>query len=297
MDPLFFLCQEEYGTYSRPLAHFLKSLNASVLLSELAQRRKYHSSRNELISDDRYGDGWFYMTCEKVEERTYLSRKEQDSALKVLIDNDLIEQKNFGVPAKRHFRLKDDKILAIYGLSKNHSNLPISGKLDCPKRTNCIVPNGQTAHIEKEQLKEKVKREKDPPPEVLFFGHYVHMPKTHYDVLIHDHGEKKIAEYIHRINLYCESSGKTYKGYAATIRSWISKDLEKAINKAVTKRSANDQIPKSLNNDLEARIAQGRIEVHISDFELIHKKSIRDNNPDYAKGYKYKDLNGLWVST
>ncbi len=161
MDPLFFLCQEEYGTYSRPLAHFLKSLNASVLLSELVQRRKYHTDKKELINDLRYGNGWFYETCEKVQERTYLSRKEQDAALKLLIDNDLIEQKNFGVPAKRHFRLKDENILAIFGLSKNHSRLSDSDKLDCPKGTNCIVPNGQTAHIYEEQLLKKKQKKQD----------------------------------------------------------------------------------------------------------------------------------------
>jgi hypothetical protein len=154
IDPLFFLYQEDYGTYSRSLAKILKSLTASVILGELAQRRKYHFDRDELISDERYGDGWFYMTQEKMEERTSLSRKEQETALKILVENDLIEQRNFGVPSKRHFRLKDQKILELYGLSKKHSSLSLSDKLDCPKVTNWIVTNGQTAHIDKEQYKE-----------------------------------------------------------------------------------------------------------------------------------------------
>lgn len=165
------------------------------------------------------------------------------------------------------------------------------------KTGGSTLPKQEPPHIIESKVKSK-EREREPPPELLFFGQYVRMPKTHYDVLILDHGEKKIAEYIHRINLYCESSGKTYKGYAATIRSWIAKDLEKALNKTVSARiNANDQIPKSLNNDLEARLAQGRIEVHIDQFDLIQRKATKDNKPDYAKGYRYKDRQGVWVTT
>lgn len=154
IDPLFFLYQEDYGIYSRSMAKHLKSLNAAVFLSEVAQRRQYHKIRNELINDERYGDGWFYMTMEKVEERTSLSRSEQDKAIKILIEAGLIEQKNFGVPSKRHFRLKDQEILETYGLSKKQSSLSKSDKLDCRKPTNCIVENKQTAHIYKEPKEE-----------------------------------------------------------------------------------------------------------------------------------------------
>ena len=51
------------------------------------------------------------------------------------------------------------------------------------------------------------------------------------------------------------------------------------------------------NKLTQALLEKGGIEVHWSDYDLILKKSVRDNNPDYAKGYRYKDLNGVWVKT
>ncbi len=161
------------------------------------------------------------------------------------------------------------------------------------KCTPDMHKNAQLSYIEN-KVEKKVERE---PPPLLFFGQYVRMPKTHHDALIKDHGEKKIAEYIDRVNIYCESSGKSYKGYAATIRTWIAKDTDKQLNAPNTKKTANDQIAKSLNNDLEARLAAGRIEVSSFQYELIQKKSLKDSNPDYAKGYRYKDIQGRWVST
>ena len=136
IDPLFFLYQQDYGIYSRSIAKHLKSLNASVLLSELAQRRQYHTTRDELVSDQRYGEGWFYMTIEKVEDRTSLSRKEQLTAIEILVENGLIEQENFQLGNKRHFRLIDEKILEIYGLLKKDYSLSQKGKPDCPKGAN-----------------------------------------------------------------------------------------------------------------------------------------------------------------
>lgn len=133
-DPLFFLYQDDYGTYSRSMARHLKSVNAAILLSELSQSRKYHSDRGQLISDAKHGEGWFYLTHEKVEERTALGRKEQDTALKILKDHGLIEHINFGMPARRHFILNDDKILEFYKLSRKDYSLPLSGKPVCPFR-------------------------------------------------------------------------------------------------------------------------------------------------------------------
>lgn len=166
-DPLYFLNHKNFGIYSRPLAKALDSLLASVLLSELVEKRHDLMEDNKLYTDQSTGEGWFYYTKEDMEEKTTLSRKEQDSAIKILKDHELIETAIFGLPGKRHFRLNDEKIISIISNSKKHSRMSEMDKLDCPKRTNCDVQNGQTAHnryiknLKKENLSLAQTDEKD----------------------------------------------------------------------------------------------------------------------------------------
>lgn len=150
-DPLAFLDEGNYGVYNRTLA-IKFGLNAAVLLSELVGKRRYH--QNELIHHPSHGPGWFYFTIDHLYERIGLSRKEQETAIKILCDNGLVEIKVFSLPAKRHFRLIDDKILELFSLSKSNSSLSKSYKLASPKVTNRSVQKGQTPHIYNEPKEE-----------------------------------------------------------------------------------------------------------------------------------------------
>jgi len=147
LDHLGFLNQDNFQMYSRVVAKFCKSVNAAIILSDLVAKRKYHTNNNQLASHEKYGHGWFYYTIECCEERTCLTRKEQDSAFSILLKLDLIEICKFGLPQKRFFKIKDIKVLEIFGLSKIDSNLPEKDKLECPKRTNQSDQKGQIAHI------------------------------------------------------------------------------------------------------------------------------------------------------
>lgn len=134
---LSFLNSDSFQIYSRIVAKHCKSVAASIILSELINRYEYHLENDELTSHEKYGEGWFYFTIEKCEERTCLSRKEQDTALKILKENNLISVVCFGLPAKRYFKVNEEECLAVFGFSKKHSSLTEKGKLDCPKRANC----------------------------------------------------------------------------------------------------------------------------------------------------------------
>ena len=149
-NELSFLNQNNFQTYNRSVAKHCKSVNASIMLSELVNRQDMHANNNELASHEKYGEGWFYYTADKAEERTCLSRKEQDTGIKILKKLDLIESVVFGMPGKRYFRLNIDKILEVFGLSKSKSSLSQKAKLDSPKRRNKNCPKGETAHIYKE---------------------------------------------------------------------------------------------------------------------------------------------------
>jgi hypothetical protein len=178
MSPLSFLNQDNYQIYNRQIAKFCESVSAAIMLSELVNRFEYHVARNELSSHPKYGDGWFYLTVDKAEDRTCLSRKEQLSALKILKNLELIESCEFGLPNKRYFKLKENKILQVMGLSKNSSSTPQTDVLDGPERTYQKVPNGRTAHIYKEPNEEhddanekKITRKKKAPKKKIQFDY------------------------------------------------------------------------------------------------------------------------------
>lgn len=218
-DPLSFLNHKNYGIYNRQIAAKF-GLTCAVILAELIEKREYHSSRNELISDSKNGEGWFYHTLDSMQERTGIFRKEQDACLKKLIKENLIEIKVFGLPAKRHFKLNDDKILEFFDLSKKHSSLDEKtnwigqkDKLECPQ--------GQTApyiYNTKEEPKENTQINSQ--EEKCVFGSHVKMKKQEYTELESKISKPVLDDLIEQINDYCASHGKNYKDYAATIRSW-----------------------------------------------------------------------------
>ena len=45
-----------------------------------------------------------------------------------------------------------------------------------------------------------------------------------YKKLVLDYGETTVSEYVEKVENYCRSSGKRYKNYDATIRTWLSRD-------------------------------------------------------------------------
>jgi hypothetical protein len=151
---LSFLNQDSYQLYNRHIARYCQSINAAVMLAELINRHDYHHDREELVFHEKYGHGWFYLTHEKCEERTCLTRREQDTSLKILECKGFLEHVNFGLPQKRYFRLNDEKILDIFGLSKKHSKVAAKDNLECERHPTQFVTERQTLHIYKELQEE-----------------------------------------------------------------------------------------------------------------------------------------------
>jgi hypothetical protein len=123
----------QYQTYNRKVARELGSVNAAIILSDLVNRYNYHNDNNELRSVGGGEPEWFYYTVDKCEERTVLSRKEQETAIKILESNGLFDKKNVGVPPKRHFRLNIEKIVEFTTGIKELFKTPERGALKRPK--------------------------------------------------------------------------------------------------------------------------------------------------------------------
>jgi len=144
---LSLLSGSDYRTYNIHVAKYLGSVNAAILFSELIGKFKYHSEKNELINDTKYGDGWFYHTHESIQERTGLSRKEVFTAFKILEKANFIEKKLIGLPARNHFKFKNETILAMLDLKIKTTSCTETVQLEVPKGDNSESRKGTTAHI------------------------------------------------------------------------------------------------------------------------------------------------------
>jgi len=125
-----------HRTYNIILAQILDSVYAAIILADLIDLQKYHTKKNELSSHEKHGSGWFFYTVEKCLERTGLSDKEQATAIKILQFHGLVDKANFGVPCKRHFKIKEANIIRLFDYSKKDSSYAETAELDMPNQHN-----------------------------------------------------------------------------------------------------------------------------------------------------------------
>ncbi|MBN6890043.1 hypothetical protein ACUXCC_005534 [Cytobacillus horneckiae] len=99
IDLIDLLRSDGFITVNKKLANNI-GLNAAVMYSELLAKYKYFSDKNQLTKD-----GFFYNTVEGMQRDTSLSKDQQQAAIKVLENLNLIEKQNRGLPRKRHFKI------------------------------------------------------------------------------------------------------------------------------------------------------------------------------------------------
>jgi len=80
-------------------------------------------------------DGFIWKTQAEMEQETALTRYEQEGARKRLIKLGVLEEKKTGIPAKLHYRVKTDVLLA---------KIDEFYKQDCGKPANCDAENPQS---------------------------------------------------------------------------------------------------------------------------------------------------------
>ena len=108
-------------------------LAATVTYAELLARWVYFWKRDELTDD-----GFFYNTAEDLAFATSLSRYQQAEAIKVLVSAGLLEQKNIGMPAKRHFKIiqNAEKIKEIIEKGRKQDFKKLESKLSKNLKTS-----------------------------------------------------------------------------------------------------------------------------------------------------------------
>lgn len=266
-DKLSWLYADNYRTYNIDIARRLNSIHAAILLAELASRYRYHRDRDELTSDSKHGDGWFYYTQEDLEDRTLLTRKNQDTCIEILQGFGLIEKKSIGIPAKRHFRINIERINEFFIDPSEQSRLSETDKQGCLKKTNSAVRFGQPApYIYKP--KEEPKNNNTPlPPKgeaaeaasvrekenLQSFGKFVKLGDKEHSSLKEAFGEAMVKQIIEEMNDYLSASGKKpYKDYAAAIRQWIRKRK----SQPQAQSFANNRYPDRRQRNADGSIAE-----------------------------------------
>ena len=200
------------------------------------------------LHDGRY---WTYLSVRSLMEAfPYLTKYQIVQALKDMVKENLIIEGNFPNKANRS---------KWYALTENGQCICRNQLMHLPKSTNalteneqCIVRN-QTMHCSKSDnaytdiyinnishtdidtdtintdidTDSDSARPKKTKPVRHRYGEYK-------NVLLSDADIEKLDEYepnwrvtMENMSEYCESHGKTYKNYYATIRNWIKKDRER----------------------------------------------------------------------
>tara|TARA_R100000935_G_scaffold1715_1_gene5234 strand:+ start:265 stop:933 length:669 start_codon:yes stop_codon:yes gene_type:complete len=85
-------------------------LKGAVLLADLISKEEYFIANGMT-------DGWFFNTAKNIEKDTCLTTHQQSKAIKMLEDLGIIETKVVGIPAKKHFKIIENKLLSFFNTS------------------------------------------------------------------------------------------------------------------------------------------------------------------------------------
>ena len=102
--------------YHRVFVDVTGSVTAAVMLSQAV----YWSKRT------KDGDGWFWKTQAEWTEETGLSRSEQETARKRLVECGVWEEERRGIPARLFFRVLTDKLECLVSAIK-YAGIPHTG--------------------------------------------------------------------------------------------------------------------------------------------------------------------------
>lgn len=152
-----------YLNVNRSLAHKI-GLNEAIILSELCDKYDFFLKDNSLITIDSTC-GWFYLTMEKIYERTTLTKRQQIAAINRLVELRLIKTRIFGQPSKKYFFIDQNEILALLVVDSQRGNGEISKKESrCNKMSHLAVTKCHSKQLQNVTpiYKEQNPRSKNP---------------------------------------------------------------------------------------------------------------------------------------
>jgi hypothetical protein len=137
------LSEDAFVMVNKKLAIKLGFVEAG-LLGELISTFKYAEKNNAFFKDGEEGP-WFYLKQDTIEERLGMKRKVQETAIKNLVKNEVIEKKLKGLPAQNYFIINWKKIVELF----EEKDVEPASLSDCTNRTNKEERNVQTRKHER----------------------------------------------------------------------------------------------------------------------------------------------------
>lgn len=118
-------------------------IDATIVLSEIYSEFKYFAETSQLEN------GWFFLMVDKLEQKTTLTRYQQNKAMNTLQEMKLIEFKNKWIPPKRRIKLNINEL--IYQFSPQRlKNFTYIGKKIWPSSILDNIDNNISASVQKD---------------------------------------------------------------------------------------------------------------------------------------------------
>ncbi len=105
------LLGEKPIAFNPSLGRLAKSATAGLFLSQLLYWDEKGSTRN-----------WIFKTIYNIQEETCLTRSEQDRAIKIWKEINVLEVELRGIPRRRYFHINKDNLIKI--LNKSNNRIP-----------------------------------------------------------------------------------------------------------------------------------------------------------------------------
>lgn len=152
MNVLKILASSSFLTINIELARIF-GLNEATVLAALCSEKLWCEKKGEV------SNGYFPMSMEKMKCRTTLGEKPQRTTIKNLCEAGILDQKNLGMPSKRHFKINESQLEYLLNGETSSSQTQEQGS---PKgRTynniyqyNNIIENNVEEYIEPSQRDE-----------------------------------------------------------------------------------------------------------------------------------------------
>lgn len=164
-------------------------------------------------------DGWIYKTRENIFDETALQRREQETARRIGKELGIMEEKLIGYPPKMHFKVNEERAAEL--VEKYLAKNPRETKKFGVKMVSNLFGGEEVAEgVGKEVMRKK------PSHSISYLKQ---IPKEDILELVQKYGvdEKYVLARAEDVVDYCESKGKQYKDYKATLRNFIKTHMSK----------------------------------------------------------------------
>lgn len=198
----------------RPIAYhrIFRKVSGSTVAAVFLSQAWYWSQR---IPEDR--DGWFYKKQAEWEDETGLSRSEQETARKKLVQLDILEEKREGLPAVLWYRINTDQLSRLIRDELGNAETPQSSFSDTRNPDAVIPATIHTENTTENTVGERPARRRNTQIDQDFTPTPQDIAKLESEGFLREQVMAEVPKFID----YYTGHGKPRKNWNATFRNWV----------------------------------------------------------------------------